>query len=157
MGSFRITDVRARMQGRLFMNLKGPGVGQLLPETYPLTRAATILHIFNTGRECYFETQGNIFMTDPTPFGTPPGTAGTGVVVVWDIRMPPLDNDPIEFVFGLANPADQTPTSGKRAATIVRMACAQTELKGVIAILSSAYVFYKNGSLQNTQYPEGIV
>ncbi|HEX2833824.1 MAG TPA: hypothetical protein VHW00_12500 [Thermoanaerobaculia bacterium] len=158
MAIFRITDVRARMNaGVLRINLKGPGVSQPLPATYPLARGAALLQIFTSGRDCYFDTNGSIVSTNPVTIGNPPGSAGSGVVVVWDMRMPPNDADPIDFFFGLANPGDVNKTSGVAAAAFVRVQYTQPEVKGVLAMLSSRYVFYENGALRNTDFTEGIL
>lgn len=158
MAVFRITDVRARMQaGVLRINLKGPAVSHPLPATYPLARGAALLQIFTSGRDCYFDTSGNVFSTNPVTIVNPPGSAGTGVVVAWDMRMPPNDADPIDFFFGLANAGDARRTSGVAAAAFVKMQCTQPELKGIVAMLSSSYVVYENGVLRNTDFTEDIV
>jgi hypothetical protein len=157
MAIFRITDVRARLQGgSMRMNLSGMAVSQPLPPNYPLARGAAILQVFNAGRECYFETNGSIFMTNPVPIANPPGSAGAGRIVAWNIRMPPNEADPIDFFFGLGNPNEPRRTSGVSSPAFVRFQCAQNELKGVLAMLGSSYVMYENGVLRNTDFTDGL-
>lgn len=148
MSTYKVTDVRARYRDSVSVLIDGLGVSD---ERRDLSsaRAAVMLEVFIAGRDLYWSDSPFALMTDPLLFDReyPASPLNSGVVASWDVRVP-LDGN-IAFFLTLFN-GEQPSTSGNPAMGWARMEVAEQDAPAVVGILNSAYCFFDDGELRNS-------
>lgn len=144
----KVKDVRLQyQQGSVGLTLSWLN-GQQAISDWSATRATLVTEVFNSGLECYFDTEKEEFLTNPTPHITADGQSPVGRVTSWDITIPRTGN--IKFVLGIVTAAEHRQTSGDPAGTWVVMNVAEDDAPLVMAVVRSRYCHYENQTLRNS-------
>ena len=148
MSTYKVTDVRVRYRDSVSVLIDGLGVSDE-PRDLSGARAAVILDVFNSGRDLYWNDIPFALMTDPILFDReyPASPFKSGVVASWDVRVA-QDGEIVFFLTLLGG--EQPATSGIPAMGWARMEVAEQDAPPVVGILNSAYCFFDNGELRNS-------
>jgi len=153
MTQFKITDVRVKYavtSTGTTVYIDGLGVGENLNTSANPTRAALMLAVFNSGRDCYWDSDAQALVTSPIPYSVVGAESplANGRVTSWDVRIP-ITGD-IEYLASLLGADEHRQTSGNAAAGWMTVKTNEQHACVVFTILSSRYCTYQNGLLRNT-------
>lgn len=145
---FRVMDFRVQyMDGGTIVRVDGLGQ-EHAPTNLNHARAALMLAVFNDGRDCYWDQGAERFVTTPVRHELDESPINRGRVSLWDVQIPATGD--VEFFIALISDDQKELTSGDPAVGWVRLSVRDDVAHLVHAVLSSAYCYYLNGTLRNT-------
>lgn len=141
---FKVTDVRIQTagSGTPKVYIDGLGTGQDISAQVTAVRAALMLEVFLSGRDCYWDTGAQVFATMPVPSG-PPTAAAHGEISSWEVRVPLTATLKIEFFVRLLGGGPNPPTSGDAAINSLALSATEEQAAVILAILRSPYRAYR--------------
>jgi hypothetical protein len=151
----KIKDIRVKISGSdVWVYVSFLGGGQNLFNHANVTRAALMLDVFNSGRDCYWFNDALVTSATPPTMPDSPLDPKTSSFKIdfWDARIPLTE--PVEFTLALVDPTRPEHTSGSCAAQWKTIAVADDSRASVIlAVLGSKYRKYvKDGTILNTDF-----
>jgi hypothetical protein len=158
MSIFKIKDVRVarRADGRVSAYISGLGTGAPVQFFDDPIRIALMLQVFNARRDCYWDTDGPMFMTSPAEWMPPNPNVKEGRVSGWEIRIPGAKGVQPELYLHLVDPKETRMTSGDPAAGWVRIQQGEAQMTVMLGLVMSRWCYYSSGELRNTNITEDL-
>jgi len=149
-------DVRLnrRTDGTVTCYIDGLGTGTPLSPPIDPLRAALMLAVFATGRDCYWDA--GVFETTLAEWNGEVSRINEGRVSAWEVRIPETAGHKPEIFLYLVARTDTRPTSGNPATGWVRIEAPQRDIPLFLALLASRYCYYSPGGLRNTDITEDV-
>jgi len=155
--AFKIMDVRLnrRTDGTVTCTIDGLGVGTPLSSPVDPIRAALMLAVFATGRDCYWD-DAKVFTTMPAEWNADGSPINEGRVSAWEVRIPEAAGHRPEVLLYLVARTDTRQTSGNPATGWVLIEAPQRDIPVFFALLASRYCYYSPSGLRNTDITEDV-
>ncbi len=157
MAAFKVLDVRVgrKTDGTVTAYIKWLGQGTLVAAGTEPNRAAIMLSVFDTGRDCYWDDATRVFQTTLGTWNAGPSPISQGRVDSWDVRIPEAVTQPLDLYLSLVSDAQVQQSSGSTAVGWARLSL-DPNAQLVLGLLRSRYCYYSQNGLRNTQILQDI-